>query len=206
MVFDFYDFLVKNQLISRPSEGVGQKQKWWSQNELPVNTVIDEDILEHLRHYIIYSSCQGLHNSHQRFLQIRWAHEAVASTSSEFDHVSTMSPYVESGGLSISTSRSPTFDLKSVLQSSWSIDFERHWEFSGSWAEIFHIFEETMMRTLTLSSPSTPQMRAFLNILSHEPENSQWRSKSILQELCNTLFRSNVGDHEVEILKPPLST
>ena len=169
-------------------------------------TVTQTDILRHQHHDNVYSLIHGQHCPSLLFCLIRWAREVIASASSKFDHVSTMHPFVESSSLSISTRWSHTLDVRYALQRSWCIDEDCHWSFSETWLQIFQIFSKTWWRekfkTPFLTKPSTD----FRKNSSDDPQNDQWQSSSMHQDLSNAYLTSSGCDHLVEMIKLELTT
>ena len=150
---------------------------WW-RNELVspttgttlcVTTMIDVDLMSLRRHGHVISSYHWPHLLHWPCLPSRWAGGAVASNRSKLDLISTTSPFVESGGGRFSTPWSPTVDLKSALQRSWSIDESCLRVCWGSSFEFFHIFQKTLWGTRLPSPLPTTLRRDFEEMSSHDP-------------------------------------
>jgi hypothetical protein len=140
------------------------------------------------------------------FCLICWAREAVASTSSEFDHISTMQPFVESSSVSISTRWSHPLDVRYALQRSWCVDEDCHRSFWGSSFEFFRKSVEGVVRKGVVNFSLHHVFEKIWKIWSHVSENDQWQSSSMHQYLCNAYLTSSVCDHLVEMLKLELST
>ena len=99
-----------------------EKKKLCMKTNICVITVIDSDLMSLQHHEHVFSLCHGLHLLHSKCLQIRWFGEAVAANRSKFGHFFNNSPFIESGGLRISTSWWSTGEVKSTFKRYWSLE------------------------------------------------------------------------------------